>query len=82
MQYIAHFRRFRRLASANGHTDTGGARPARMVGTEVSGPGRPTDLGSAPSGAVYGPLRGRPHAGVNPAVLALTTPDEAELNAA
>ncbi len=34
-----------------------------MVGTEVSGPGRPTDLGSAPSGAVYGPLRARPHAG-------------------
>jgi MFS transporter, DHA1 family, tetracycline resistance protein len=34
-----------------------------MVGTEVSGPGRPTDLGSAPSSAVYGPLRARPHAG-------------------
>ena len=37
-----------------------------MVGTAVSGPARPTDLGSAPSGAVYRPLLARPHAGVKP----------------
>src|SRR6476620_7046530 len=39
-----------------------------MVATEVRELGRPTDLGSAPSGAVYGPLRSSSCLGDGPTV--------------